>query len=170
MIGLLRVGFLRGGIRIRSLSLRRDGFPGRWRPEFGLGHTLLVLRVVGFIALGVLREEFHSQFGHLCRVLPLVFWINVLLLEFFFGENCQFGNQTEMIPGVFILERIGTRSLVIVKDEPKECLSPRRRGEFDGQEQIEEIDIQPTKVIMCHGLRQPAVNNKKENRDLIDEQ
>ena len=133
MISLLRVAFLRGGIRIRSLSLRRDGFPGRRRPEFGLGHTLLVvLRVVGFIALRVLREEFHSQLGHLCRVLPLVFWINVLLLEFVLGERRQFGNQTEMVPCVFIIKRIARRRLVIVKDEPKESLSAGRRGQFDG--------------------------------------
>lgn len=131
-ISLLRVAFLRGGIRIRSFSLRGDGFPGRRWPDFGLGHTLLVLRVVGFIALGVLRKEFHSQFGHLCRVVPLVFWIDVLLFEFFLGERSEFGDETEMVPCMFVVERIGRRSLVIVKDEPEENLSTRRRGELDG--------------------------------------
>lgn len=155
------VAFLHDGIRIRSLSFRGDGLPGRRRPEFGLGRTLPVLWVVALSALGVLCEEFHSQFGHLGRIVSLVFWINVLLLELFLGERNQFRDETEMVPCVVIVEWVWRRSLVIAKGEPEESASTRRRGELDGQKEIEKIDIQGTKMVMCHGLRRLGGSKRK---------
>jgi hypothetical protein len=155
------VAFLHDGIRIRSLSFRGDGLPGRRRPEFGLGRTLPVLWVVALSALGVLCEEFHSQFGHLGRIVSLVFRINVLLLELFLGERNQFRDETEMVPCVVIVEWVWRRSLVIAKGEPEESASTRRRGELDGQKEIEKIDIQGTKMVMCHGLRRLGGSKRK---------
>lgn len=155
------VAFLHGGIRIRSLSFRGDGLPGGGWPEFGLGRTLPVL---GFVALGALRvlcEEFHSQFGHLGRIASLVFRINVLLLERFLGERNQFRDETEMVPCIVIVEWVCRRSLVIAKGEPEESTGTRRRGELDGQKEIEKIDIEGTEMVTRHGLRRPGGSKRK---------
>src|SRR6266851_1004809 len=94
--------------------------------EFGLGHALPDLWVVALAALGVLCEEIHSQFGHLCGIISLIFRINVLLLEFLLGKRSKFRDEAEMVPRMFVIERVGRRGLVIVKGEPEEGAGPSR--------------------------------------------
>lgn len=165
------VAFLDGGIRIRSLPFRGDGLAGRGWPEFGLGRTLPVLGlVVALGALGVLCEEFHPQLGHLGRIVSLVFRIDVLLLERVLGEGNQFRDETEMVPCIVVVEWVCGRSLVIAKGEPEESAGTRRRGELDGQKEIEKIDIEGAEMVMRHGLRAAAGWVKeKGQRDVTDE-
>jgi hypothetical protein len=51
------------------------------------GPTFLALWVLAFTGPRVLGEELDSQLGHLCGIVPLIFWINVLQLEFLVGER-----------------------------------------------------------------------------------
>jgi hypothetical protein len=148
---------LHGGIGVGSFSLGRNRFPtGRW-PDFRLCEALPVLWVVVVFAalLRVLCEEIDSQFGHLCRIISLIFRVNVLLFEFLFGERDEFRDEPEVLPCMLVIERVHRRCLVIVKREPEEGTGTRRRRDLDRQKQIEKIDILASKMIMCHGLRQP---------------
>jgi hypothetical protein len=112
------------GISVRSFSLCGDGLSRGGRAGFQFGHTLSVFGVI--IALGVFCEELDSQFGHLCRIIPLIFWVNVLLLEFLLGENRKLWYGADILPCAVVVERICGRGLVIVKGEPKENASTRK--------------------------------------------
>jgi len=141
-----------GGIGIGSFSLGRNGFPGGRCPDFGFCGTL---PVIVFRTLCVLCEEIDSQFGHFCRIISLIFRINVLLLKLLLGERDEFRDKAEVLPCLLVLERVEGRCLVIVKGEPEKGTSTRRRRDLDRQKQIEKIDISAPKVVMCHGLRCP---------------
>ena len=129
---------LHGGIGVGSFSLRRNRFPtGRCR-DFGLCDALPVLWVaiaivvVVFTALlHVLCEEIDSQFGHFCRIISLIFRIDVLLLEFLFREGNKFRDEPEVLPCMLVIERVHGRCLVIVKGEPEEGTGTRRRQDLD---------------------------------------
>jgi len=155
---------LHGGIGVGSFSLRRNRFPmGRCR-DFGLCDALPVLAVVVFAALlGVLCEEIDSQFGHFCRIISLIFRIDVLLFEFLSRERDKFRDEPEVLPCMLIIKRVHRRCLVIVKCEPKEGTGTRRRRDLDRQKQIEKIDILASKMVMCHGSE--VIGEDKEKID-----
>ena len=128
---------LHGGIGVRSFSLRRNRFPTGRCPDFGLCDALPVLWVaiavvVVFTALlRVLCEEIDSQFGHFCRIISLIFRIDVLLLEFLFRERDKFRDEPEVLPCMLVIERVHGRCLVIMKGEPEEGTGTRRRRDLD---------------------------------------
>ncbi len=164
--GVIRV-VLDGGIGVGSFSLRRNEFRGGLCPNFGLWDTLLVLWVAALFAalLRVLCEEIESQFGHFCGIISLIFRINVLRVEFLFGERDKFRDEPEVLPCMLVIERVQGRCLVIVKGKPEERTRTRRRGDLDRQKQIEKIDILAPEMVMCHGLRQPGKQPRKTSRE-----
>jgi len=138
------------GIRVGSFSLGRNG----------LCDSLPVFWVAGVVVftalLRVLGQEIDPQFGHFCGVIPLIFRINVLLLEFLCRERNKFRDEPEVLPCTLVIERVHRRFLVIVKGKPEEGTGTRRRRDLDRQKQIEKIDVLALKMVMCHGLRKPG--------------
>lgn len=129
---------LHGGIGVGPFSLRRNRFPTGRVPDFGLcGGALPVLwvgiaLVVFATLLRVLREEIDPQFGHFCRVISLIFRIDVFRLEFLNGERDKFRDEPEVLPCMLVIERVDGRCLVIVKGEPEKGTGTRRRRDLDG--------------------------------------
>jgi hypothetical protein len=86
-ISVLHVAIFRRGIRIRSFSLCEDrSFRGQ-SPPLRFAPTFLALWVLAFTGSRVLGKELDSQFGHLFRIIPLIFWINVFQFEFLVSER-----------------------------------------------------------------------------------
>jgi hypothetical protein len=78
----------------------------------------------------VLGKELNSQLGHLCCIVSLIFWINVLQFKFFISERDELRDKTRALPWVWTIERIFGRGLMIVESEPEESTSTRERGEL----------------------------------------
>lgn len=86
--------------------------------------------ILTFTSSCVLREEFDSQLCHLCGIVSLIFWINVLQFKFLIGERDEVRDKTGAQLGVWTIKRICGRGLVVMESEPEEGTSTRERGEL----------------------------------------
>jgi hypothetical protein len=81
-----------------------------------------------FTSSCVLGEELDSQLGHLCRIVSLIFGIDVLQFKFLIGERNELRDKTRAQLCVRTIERISGRGLVVMESEPEESTSTRERG------------------------------------------